>query len=279
MTSGIYGGALLTVTGNGFSRNMSALQIMVGTKPCPIVQATLSQIQCTIPSQGNGTSLANILVNSNGIAFPGSFSLTYSSASTPIVSSINPTSGTVNQLLNITGSNFVFGVTTVTINKSPCTINSISSTLITCTISSGPAGVQPVTVLVTTYGYSNTDVQFTYSLQVTSVSPIEGSYGGGQPVTITGDGFNGTNVAVSICNQACRTVTILSNTQLQCVTPAITATTSYTSCNLTVNVSGLSQNVPYTYRANLTATITGINPTRGGTGGGTTLIINGTNFP
>ena len=69
-----YGGTLLTITGNGFSRNVSALQIMVGTRPCPVVQATPSQLQCTVPSQGNGSSVINILVNSNGITFPGSFS-------------------------------------------------------------------------------------------------------------------------------------------------------------------------------------------------------------
>ncbi|CAF4865646.1 unnamed protein product, partial [Rotaria socialis] len=37
--------------------------------------------------------------------------------------------------------------------------------------------------------------------------------------------------------------------------------------------------VSYIYQANLTATITSISPTRGGTGGGTTLTITGTNFP
>jgi hypothetical protein len=36
---------------------------------------------------------------------------------------------------------------------------------------------------------------------------------------------------------------------------------------------------PYVYGANLTATVTAVSPTRGGTGGGTTLTVTGTNFP
>ncbi|CAF4979579.1 unnamed protein product, partial [Rotaria socialis] len=91
--------------------------------------------------------------------------------------------------------------------------------------------------------------------------------------------FNTSSVSVTICNQACQSVSVISNTQLTCVTPSASASSTDRTCSLTVTVGSLSQSVSYIYQANLTATITSISPTRGGTGGGTTLTITGTNFP
>ncbi|CAF3925163.1 unnamed protein product [Rotaria sp. Silwood2] len=277
--SGIYGGILLIITGNGFSSNISNIRIMVGSNQCRLVQATTSQLQCTVPPQGSQSSVVSIAVTSNGITLPGSFSFVYNSSNTPYVSSVNPTSGSVSQSLTINGSNFILGQTSVFVGNSLCNINNVSTTSITCTLGSSSAGVQPVTVYVTTTGNSNSDVQFTYILQVTSVSPAQGSYGGGQTVRITGDGFNATNTSVSVCNRLCQTMTIVSNTELLCITPSATLSILNTLCNLTVSVDALVRSVSFVYQANLTAIITNVSPTRGGTGGGTTLTINGTNFP
>jgi hypothetical protein len=106
-----------------------------------------------------------------------------------------------------------------------------------------------------------------------------GSYGGGLPVTVVGQGFNASNITVSICNQTCLSVQVMSNSELICVTPSISVGEVNDSCNLTVIVDDLSQTTLFTYTTNLTATITSISPTRGGTGGGTNLTITGTSFP
>jgi hypothetical protein len=155
----------------------------------------------------------------------------------------------------------------------------MSTTSITCTVSSSPAGNQPVIVTVSSIGQSNSNILFLYSLHVTSISPSQGSYGGGQSVSVTGDGFNTPSISVTVCGQACQSVTVLSNTQLTCVTPSATYSSSNQACSLTVTVGSLSQSVSYTYQTNSTATVTSVSPTRGGTGGGTTLTITGTNFP
>jgi hypothetical protein len=278
-TSGIYGGSFLTINGNGFSSSTSNVQVTVGLNSCPIIQTTSSQIQCIIPAQGSSASSATIHITSNGINFPNTFSLAYSSTITPTVTSLNPTSGSAGETLTITGSNFVNGTTSVSVGGISCTIISVSTTLITCTTESSAAGYQSVLVNVASVGKSNSNIQFQYALQVNNVTPSQGSYGGGQTITIFGDGFNGSNVAVTLCNQACQSVVIVSNTQLTCVTPAATFSLSDTTCNLTVTVGGLVQTTPYIYKSSLTATITSISPTRGGTGGGTTLTIIGTNFP
>lgn len=279
-TSGsTFGGAVLTINGNGFSSLPSNVQVTVGTGSCSVIQTTPAQIQCLIPPQASSSASATVSVVSNGVTFPSSSSYTYSAAATPTVSSINPTSGTSGQSLVISGSNFVTGQSTVTVGGIPCVVASDSSTSITCTVGSSPAGNQPVIVTVPTVGRSNSNVQFAYTLQVSSATPSQGSYGGGQSVTVNGDGFNTSTISVTICGQACRSVTVLSNTQLTCVTPSATASLSNTPCTLVVTVGSLSQNVPYTYAASLTATVTAINPTRGGTGGGTLLTVTGTNFP
>ena len=279
-TSGsTYGGAVLTINGNGFANSSSNIQVTVGTGSCAIVQTTPGQVQCVVPPQGSSASSATVLVVSNGVTFPGSSTYTYDSASTPTISSISPTSGTSGQSLVISGSNFVSGQTTVTVGGVPCVVGSVSSTSVTCTVGSSPAGNQPVVVSIASVGQSNANIPFSYTLQVSSASPSQGSYGGGQSVTVIGDGFNASTISVTICTQPCQSVTVLSNTQLTCVTPAATYSSSDTSCSLTVTIGSSSQNVAYTYRATLTATVTGVSPARGGTGGGTLLTITGTNFP
>ena len=175
--------------------------------------------------------------------------------------------------------NNITNQTSVTIGGTTCTVSSVSSTSITCTVNSSPAGNQAVVVSVSSTGVSNSNVQFLYSLQVTSASPTQGSYGGGQNVTVTGDGFDASSLSVTICGQACQSIDIISNTQLTCITPSVNATSSTTSCSLIVTVGSLSQSVTYVYQSSLTASITSVSPTRGGTGGGTTLTITGTNFP
>jgi hypothetical protein len=279
-TSGsIYGGAVLAINGNGFANSASNIQVLVGTSSCTIIQSTPGQVQCIVPAQGSGPSSATIHVVSYGITFPGSFTYTYNSSSTPTISSLSVTSGTSGQSLIISGSNFVTSQTTVSIGGTPCAVSNVSSTSITCTVGSSPAGNQPVVVSVSSVGNSNANIQFLYNLQVTSASPSRGSYGGGQSVVVIGNGFNASSISVTVCGQACQSVTVSSNTQLTCVTPSATASSSDTSCNLTVTVGSASLSEPYVYAANLTATVTSVSPTRGGTGGGTTLTITGTNFP
>ncbi|CAM2722167.1 unnamed protein product [Rotaria socialis] len=278
-TSGIYGGVLLNIAGSGFSSNMNNSRIMVGSNQCQLVQATTSQLVCTVPPRGSQSSVVNIVVISKGLTLPGSWSFVYNVSNTPNIASVNPTSGSVSQLLTINGINFISNQTSVFVGNIQCSINSISTTSITCTLGSSSAGLQPVRVYVAGAGNSNTDILFTYILQITSVTPAQGSYGGGQTIQVTGDGFNTTNLSVSVCNRSCQIVTVVSNTQISCVTPSATPSISDTLCSLTVNVGALARSVSFVYQANLTTTITNVSPTRGGTGGGTTLTINGTNFP
>ena len=278
-SGGTNGGVVLTINGNGFAHLANDIQVSIGTSVCAIVQSTPGQVQCTVPAQGSNASPALVRVVSNGVVFPTPYSFTYNSGATPTITSISPAAGVSGQTVNISGSNFINGQTSVTIGGTICAIGMITATSITCTVGAGQAGSQPVVVLVATVGTSNANILFTYNLQITSALPAEGGFGGGQTVTIVGDGFNSSSTTVTICGQACQSVTTVSNTQLTCVTPSASSSPPSQQCTLTVSVGVLTQTAVFTYRANLTANVTSISPTRGGTGGGTTLTIAGMNFP
>ena len=282
-TSGIYGGAILVIAGNGFSRNISEIQVTIGSSPCPVIQAEENQIQCIIPAQSNNSNTVPIHVISHQIPFSASpgLNLHYNQTITPRITSISPTLGNTSQVLNLTGDNFdSVGQVTIKVGNTECALRNRSATLITCTVSSNlSAGNHPVTVHVAGIGNSNSDVTYTHDLVIISASPALGGYGGGLPVTILGDGFNSVNVTASVCGQSCLSTRVVSNTQLVCTTPNISLTGGNTTCNLTVTAGGISKTTRFTYTISLTPTVGSVSPTKGGTGGGTTITINGTNFP
>ena len=202
--SSVYGGAMLTIIGNGFARNASDIQVMIGPNPCPVTRATADTVQCVVPAQGNSSDRAPVVIRSNDYTFPATFSLSYEVSLTPNINFVNWTADSGSIAFSITGSNFVIGNTSVTVGESLCAINSMSSILITCSISAHqPAGHHSIVVNVNPIGKSNSNNTYTHDLLVTSVLPNEGSYGGGLPVTVTGDGFNGSNITVNICNRSC----------------------------------------------------------------------------
>ncbi|CAF1690270.1 unnamed protein product, partial [Adineta ricciae] len=172
-----------------------------GSNPCTVVSIDASHIECISPAQNSNPSTSIINIVSNNITYPSTLSIQYSSSITPTILSISPTSGSASQSLTISGSNFITGQSNVSIGGVSATIVSVTSSSITCTIPSIPAGNHPVIVQVSSIGISNSNIQFTYSLQLTNVTPNQGSYGGGQIITIIGDGLSQSTVAVTICNQ------------------------------------------------------------------------------
>ncbi|CAF3595884.1 unnamed protein product [Rotaria sordida] len=281
VSSSVHGGATLTIDGHGFSNNASEIQITIGSNSCPVIEAIESRIECTIPPQGSSSNTANISISSHQISFPSSFILNYNNTITPNITSVSPTFGSNSQVLVITGHNFVgTGQTDVTVGDTPCNITTRSMGSITCTVGSSlSAGNHTINVHVDDIGDSNEDIVYRHDLSITSITPSEGGYGGGISSTIRGNGFKGTDVDVNVCNKSCLSIQIESNDQLTCVTPPISMASMNTVCNMTVDVDGIRKNTVFTYKINLTATVTSVSPSRGGTGGGTTITINGTDFP
>lgn len=61
--------------------------------------------------------------------------------------------------------------------------------------------------------------------------------------------------------------------------PASTSTGADESCQVTVSDNEVTDTEPFTYLSNITPQVSSASPLRGGTGGGVTLTITGTNFP
>lgn len=281
-TTGIHGGAILTIDGHGFTRNESDIQVNIGSNPCLIIESREDQIECEIPRRTTNVNNVNIQIISHQISFPSSsLRLNYSESITPNVSSISPNFGSGSQTVNINGNNFIGpGQTDVFIDETPCNITSVSMTSINCVIQSTlSAGNHSIDVFVEDIGHSNEDIFYRHDLTLRNITPSEGGYGGGLITTIEGNGFNGSNVSISICNRSCLSIDIRSNNAIDCLTPSMTMLSPNTLCNVSVSVDGITKDTQFTYRSNLTATIISVSPNRGGTGGGTLITINGTNFP
>jgi hypothetical protein len=146
----------------------------------------------------------------------------------PTVTGVSPSSGSVGggTFVTVTGTNFIPGATVeFGANKATkVTVNGFPGTTLTCYTPAG-AGTGSVTVRVT-----NDDLRagqqsnaFTYAAgpAITAVSPASGPIAGGTTVTLTGTGFAGGDT-VRFGATAATSVTIVSATQITCVTPGST---------------------------------------------------------
>ncbi|MGX0962453.1 hypothetical protein AB7M63_002902 [Bradyrhizobium japonicum] len=127
---------------------------------------------------------------------------------------------------------------------------------------------------------ANTPFVFTINLPsptVTSISPTSGPLAGGTSVVITGTNFTGTTGAGGVKFGATNATsyTVNSNTQITATAPAGSAgTVDVTVTNGSTSPTSAADQ--YTYVA--APTVTSITPTSGPTGGGTSVIITGTNL-
>jgi hypothetical protein len=204
----------------------------------------------------------------------------------PTVTSISPNTGSTagGTSVTITGTNFVVGAT-VSIGGAPATNVTVSnSTSITAVTPAHSAGTVVVVV-------SNPDGQsgtlpggFTYSAPpapaptVAAVSPNSGPAAGGTAVTINGTNFV-SGATVTFGGAIASNVNVTSSTSLTAVTPAHSAGAVNV---VVVNPDGqsgtLTGGFTYTGSSGSPPTVTGVSPNAGPTGGGTAVMISGTNF-
>ena len=288
----IHGGTNITIIGNGFDPVPGQVTVTIDSKQCDVKSVTFSTVICTSPP---GSGQQNLKVRSGSKNFP-SQKYTYDTAVTPNVNSLSPKSGKLGQTLTINGSAFHSSPNhvSVTVGGVVCLVNSATITSVSCTLGAHTADNVSVSVHVEGKGHSNSDVIFEYALGLTDVAPfrssrrrrslsnsVESGYGGGINITLTGYGFGSDTVAI-VCDNRCR-IGILTNTELVCEAPAYPSRTpgNDVSCSVTVTSgSGTTETFPnaYTYRDSLTSTVTSVSPSRGGTGGGVRVTINGSGF-
>ena len=197
---------------------------------------------------------------------------------TATVTGVSPTAGLMagNTEITITGSGFVEGAE-VTVGGSSCApVVFISSTEIKCTTSSHGAGTGEV--VVTNPGASPSAAgSFTFrpDATVSSVSPSSGAVTGGTVVTITGTALS-PDAVITIGGQPCTGVSVnASQTELTCTTTG----GGSGSADLAVQNPGAPVTTVsdgFTFKP--APTIASISASSGGTIGGHSIVIDGTNF-
>ena len=257
--SGSYGGGTtLTLTGSGFSTVAKDNNLTIGGLPGIVVSSTSTQLVVTTPPalyaaqdtaatlwltvagyfyaaytypNVNSQSVYPVMGDENPAMLSStstSASFTYTTTLTPTLTAVTPQAGGQGTAITVTGTGFT-AATTVEIGGVACTgITGQTSTSLSCTVQTSPAGTYPVNVIVPGLGLayvasSNVAAtSFTSSLSITGISPVSSSYGGGVNITVTGAGF-GTLPAqtiVSVCNTNCTVVSATYN-QIVCTTDAL----------------------------------------------------------
>ncbi|MFF7233174.1 IPT/TIG domain-containing protein [Streptomyces sioyaensis] len=260
------GGTVVTLSGSGFT---GATAVRFGAVPVSFTVVSSTQIAATAPA-GSGTAQVTVTApggTSNGVAY------TYTSASVPVLSSLNPSSGPAagGTVVTLTGSGFT-GATAVQFGTATASFTVVSATQITAT---APAGSGTAQVTVTTPDGTSNGVAFTYTSAsvpvLSSVSPNSGTTAGGTTVTLTGTGLAATS-AVRFGATVAASFTVVSDTVLTAVAPPGSGTVQVT----VTTPGGTSNGVSYTY--SVAPTLSSVSPNQGPTSGGNTVILTGTNL-
>ena len=209
------GGDSVVITGVGFT---TATAVKFGTTAATsFVVNSDTQITAVSPA---GTSTVDVTVTTpvGTTATSAADQFTY----LPSVTGLSPSSGTISggDSVVITGVGFL---TTTAVNFGTTAATSFtidSDTQITAISPAGSPGTVNVTV-TSPLGTSAADAanQFTYLLNVSSVSPTGGTMLGGDSVVITGVGFS-TATAVTFGTTAATSFVVNSDTQITAVSPA-----------------------------------------------------------
>ncbi|XP_072025340.1 fibrocystin-L-like [Amphiura filiformis] len=275
------GGQGVTILGNGFHSDSTL--VTIADKPCKIISITISEVKCITPAKG--TSGQFPLKVTSGIHSYVEKVYNYSYLYTPRVDSVTPAYGKSGDSVTIEGARFNAAMSeiTVTIDGVECAVSSSTLSSIVCAVGVHSAGTYLVDVHVKGMGYASSAVQFEYELSITNTMPSTGSFGGGRTLRIDGIGFgDAATTTVYVCDNICPILSITA-TSIECDVPANsdTADRPTLDCDIMVKLASQAQQVSssaWQYRRDMTPTITSVLPKRGGTGGGTTLTIKGTDF-
>jgi hypothetical protein len=194
------GGHQICISGTNLEGAVVAPTVMLDSSPCMRVNAKRSatQICCTTSARSAGTVTIVVSTPQLGNALTMSTLPTYTYAAAPIARSIQPAFGYAGVSINITMDSPVSGYPTpvVAIGGHVCTSviavdSGDGSTTLTCTAGSAPPGIHPVHVSVPSFGAATVPKFLTFEsmIVITSLTPTEGSVGGGTLLTVSGVGF------------------------------------------------------------------------------------------
>ena len=240
----------------------------------------------TPPHSSSNAVTLQVTVESEGtlLDFPPK-DIAYTGDATPVLVSLSTSTGKGGDILTIYGSGLDASppdsAVQVHIGDVPCAVINSEEGSVECTLAAHAAGSYDVDVLVPGKGRASSGLSFTYSLHLASVAPNESGYGGGRILVFQGYGFD-PSAQVRICGNVCilSPTHVTTTTELACEAPSHVLDVTDTICNIKMALNDLSSNIGmgFTYKVALTSQIASVTPSRGGTGGGTTLTIQGSGF-
>ncbi len=254
-----------TVTINGTNFIGTPVVTFNGT-PAVVTGSTLTSITTSVPS-GAGSGPISVTVSGVTINSSSNFII----FGTPSITSFTPTSGALNVVVTITGTNFsvVPSENTVQFNGTSSVVTASTATTITTSV---PFGATTGKISVTVNGITGTSAaNFTVPTPVISnFNPTSGAPG--TIVILTGTSFSNVpaNNVVRF-NGVIANVTASTTTSITTVVP-----TGATSGKISVTVGGVIGTSTSDFVVLPTPTITSFTPTSGAAGAEVT--INGTNF-
>jgi len=216
-------GSAVTISGNGFGTS-------VGTVTFNGTTATTtswndSSIVANVP---NTATPGPIVVTVNGVASNGVMF-----TPTPAITSLSPNSGLSGATVTIAGNSFGTQTGTVTFNGVSAAVSGWNNTSITV---AAPSGALTGNVVVTVNGVASAGQMFTYTPQITGVSPNPGL--ADSPVSIQGLNFGGQqNTSTVTFNGVAAAVTSWNNTSIATTVPG-----TATAGAVVVTVNGVASN-------------------------------------
>src|SRR5450830_1747024 len=253
------------------------------------VTVTGLSVNGVAPGSGPITSGNSVVITGTGfsgatsVTFGGTNATSYTVNSstqittvTSLATTSGPTGGTTSVV--ITGTNFT-GATAVNFGGTAASSFTVNSAMqITATAPAHAAGTIDITV-VTTGGTSATGAgdHFTYvsAPTVTSLATTSGPTGGATSVIITGTNFSGAT-GVNFGGTAGTSVVVNSTTQITVNSPAHAAGTIDVTVITPGGTSATGAGDHFAYVA--APTVTSLATSSGPVGGGTSVVITGTNF-
>lgn len=279
------GGTTVVIIGSGFT---GASAVSFGTAPAASFTVNSDSSITAVSPYGATASQVDITVTTpSGTSATGAadkFTYTYVSGAAPAITSVAPNTGTTagGTLVTVSGSGFTGAMAVKFGSTVASSFTVISDSQLTATSPAGSAGTVDITV-TTPSGTSSTGAtdHFTYVAAsvptVTGVSPNTGTTTGGTSVTITGTNFTGAT-AVTFGGVAATSFTVNSSTSITATSPPEATGTVDITVTSQAGTSATSSSDHFTYTAASLPTVTGLSPTSGGTGGGTSVTITGTNL-
>ena len=281
----ILGGQSIKITGSGF-HEVSNTEVSIGGISCQLTEVTIDTIECVTGEKGSEELDANVEVYSGMFAFP-TTTYSYADAKTPLISNFSMQSGIPGDNLTLYGTILDVNAThlSVKLGDLDCLITGVSNDTLQLKIPELPGGREyPIRFHSALYGNARViNSSFTVEVGILSISPTQGSKGGGTLLTLSGFGFDRSgSLKIYVCQSECKVQGPVLTDTIKCLTPINFSLDNETACS--VNVSQLQDDAVaisptnFTYSSTLTPVLTVVSPNSGGSGGGTRINITGEGF-